>query len=152
MNLNPSDKEKLYLSKLAEETARLRGVSCTLIELDKVDDIYDEGSTINSTKTDIWALIEENPNKKVLKDLNWFNEDSDTVPIIVDVPMTLNEITLIVKKGHLIEFRGGLLKVTDVRTRYVLGMWYTLKCVHYEINRDKESGTDGNTFIKGDIW
>lgn len=152
ININPFSTDVSYMNRIAEEASIVRGIPCQLITQSRVDDIYKEGSVAQTTSVDLYALISDNPSKKLLRQLDWLPEDGEVLPYVVKIPRTLNEIPLSVVKGQLVKFHDMTLVIGEVRTSYSYGSWYLTKCVPYDENREGEdqpiSVKHQNSFIK----
>lgn len=135
MNINPKSADLNFLANVAEESARLRGEPIELIQVSKESDFYNEGSIESSESLMLYALIDSNPSRSLLKSMNWYIEDQEVNPVLFNLPIVNQNKPVVVQKGNLVKYGSQVFEVRDVGKEISYGIWYILKCIPYDLNR-----------------
>jgi len=83
--LDPTDKEISLLSKMFLEAARHKGTEVTIQLVDKENSdrtFQNDPNYAYFQEHDIDLILDERPDVKVLKSLNWYNEEDELLPIL----------------------------------------------------------------------
>lgn len=82
-SLDPSEKEMSLLSKFHIESAKLRGTEVTINYVEDTDlDVNHDPEYEFVEGEQLHLILEERPSERLLRSLDWFNEDEEDLPLI----------------------------------------------------------------------
>lgn len=84
-NLDPSDKEVSLLSNMFLESAKQKGTEVVLSPIDKDNTdrtFQNDPEYAYLEDEDVNIILDERPDIKTLKSLNWYNEEDDLLPLL----------------------------------------------------------------------
>lgn len=89
---DPNPKEQSFISDMHLEAARLFGTEVTieLIHTTDLNDQHDPSHTFEPPET-LDIILDERPDQKLLRSLNWYNEDEEIQPIIAYISKEDND-------------------------------------------------------------
>lgn len=145
-SLMPNDNERRLLVNQIKEALLLFG-SRAKIYLPEAESFYKDKQELGEG-IEIRLLLEENPERRVLNNLGWYNAEEK--PTLVFTSCYREESPLEITQDAVIVLENSYaLRVEEVNKRYLLGIWYTLKCVPWVKDRYKGE-EERQRFIKGD--
>lgn len=139
----PQESETRMLASQIEQALNMYGAEASLYLPESISMYLDR---VNPGKgLPVKVVFDENPSKRLLKNLGWWTEDQESTPNLVYFPVSYNGETLVLQANSLIVFKDSLaLKVEAVNRRYLYGIWLVAKCLPWERDntdavREKES-------------
>lgn len=125
------NKGELEMSvRVVEESLRLFGVDATLYQKETMSMYADDvnvGGGIN-----LKVMFENNPKKRLLDDLGWFQEYKESESSILFLPYSVNGTQIVPRDYDVLVFKDRVaLQITEVAQNYLVGVWYVVKCVPY---------------------
>lgn len=126
----PNKQELTLSSKFVEESLDKFGVSATLYTVQTMSMYVDDAAVTGGLN--IKVLFENNPKKRLLNDLGWYQEYKESEMSILYLPYMLNGIQIIPKDYDVLVFKDRVaLQITEVNQQYLCGTWYIVKCRPY---------------------
>lgn len=85
--LSPSQGEKDLLVRWHNESAGLRGVFCTYYPVaESVANLYSDRQIVYEDPVELYIHLDQYPSIKFLRNLGWYVEDKDNLPILAYLP------------------------------------------------------------------
>ena len=150
MSLLPSKQELKLLASQMNEAVSLYGL--TVIRNREIPDgIYDDSAKPGEADS-LKVLLVENPSKKLLNTLGWWNTDFEGEVLVVYFPFEINGNPTNPQRGDILTFPDRFsVQVQQINRDYLNGVFYTLNCSPYlRDNRDLSVEKEGTktTFLK----
>ncbi|WJZ23494.1 hypothetical protein LIS04_66 [Listeria phage LIS04] len=140
----PENNEYNLLSTMFNEAARLFGNSVTVkISHIKDNDIYNDPTYEYESEQEIDIIFEDTPRLKTLKELNWFSEDADILPLLAYIStQDINNLKLSTLRGTLLEIPYKLdngydtnkFEIADTRGLGPSQVYWVCKLVPYRVD------------------
>lgn len=136
----PNKNETKLASKFVEESLEKFGVSATLYTVKTMSMYVDDAAMTGGIN--IKVLFENNPKKRLLNDLGWYQEYKESESSILYLPYMINGIQLVPKDYDVLFFKDRVaLQITEVNQQYLFGVWYIVKCRPY-LRDEKDIGNN----------
>lgn len=131
-SLLPSGSETQLLADQIEEAHNLLGTPARLF-LPKEYSVYLDNIQQEDKSTRIRILIQNNPQKRLLLNLGWWQENPDANPVIAYVPYTMNGRNLVVTEHSTILMDDRtMFDVQAINRNYLYGLWQILQLTPQE--------------------
>lgn len=131
-SLLPSGSEIQMLSDQIEEAHNLLGTPATLF-LPREYSMYLDNIQQEPKGTRIRILLQNNPQKRLLLNLGWWQENPDGNPTIAYLPYTINGRNLVVTEHTTILMDDRtMFDVQAVNRNYLYGLWQVVQLTPQE--------------------
>lgn len=150
MSLLPTKEELKLLASQVTEALNLYGTS---VYRNRVEDssMYDDSVKPGEQDT-VKVLLVENPQKKLLNSLGWWNNSNEDEVLVVYFPFIVNGVPTNPQRDDILTFPDRMaVQVQEINRHLLNGVFYILKCLPYV--RDNRSASEEamgtkTTFLK----
>lgn len=136
VSLLPSNNEYNLQLSMIDESMRLLGFQCMLIDIKDIN-MYLDDRTL-SHAFDYRILLQEYIDKKILANLSWQNIEKQQQGQVAFAPIQWGGRHFSIVENMVIKlFNGDLWQVKEVNRTYLVGLWYIIKIVPYVPEKDR---------------
>lgn len=140
MSLLPSKEEITLLLDWVQESLALYGQDVVVYSRDSYSMYLDD--TKYSGGTSLKVLLQNNPRKKLLDDLGWYQEFKDTQSTLVFLPYAIDGKVVHLREKDVLLFNDHTpLMIAQLNRDFLYGLWFVAQCVPFEMD-NKEVGRE----------